>query len=169
MDLLAEHRNLARELDEGKMAKTDWAKKAARAEKRALEAEKREATSAAEVALRKAEVASKKVRADRVKDEVTSSQGDVLRAIVERVLLSGQFSAMASKIAAIANDYPDMVKSKYGYEVTSSVDVLLEYAAVVSDYLGKFPVLEELASQSSFLTPETIRGVQWTKIQKFWL
>lgn len=79
------------------------AEKVELAEKKAMEAEKKVATSSAKVVVLKAEVISGRVRAEKLKAEVASSQGDLLRAIVERVLLSGRFSKMANEIAAILN------------------------------------------------------------------
>lgn len=123
--MVAEHQILARELVQANAARADIAKKAAHAEKRALEAKEKEVTSATEVAMLKAKVASERARAEKLKAEVSCSQEDILRAIVERVLLSERFSKMASEIAAIlntsvqaevieeiANDYPDLDKSK---------------------------------------------------------
>lgn len=106
-DRASKYRRLAWEL---KSAKDELIQKVAVAKVKAKEAKVREANVAvavevakAEVATMKAEVASEKAKAAAIKTEVASSQGEVLHAFAERLFLSGKFSELVTKLAAILN------------------------------------------------------------------
>lgn len=90
---------------------------------------------------------------------------------MEKVLKSGKFSTLANELASllsnsvkastldvVTKEYPDLDKSKFGYEVVSQADLLGSYAGIVMKYVGAFPVVDALVSSTSPLTAEVVRA-----------
>lgn len=107
--------------------------------------------------------------AKRREAEAVASQGMVVQVVVEKVLRSGRFSALANELAsilntsvreatldAVAQDHPDLDKFKYGYEVVSRDDLLEDYATAIVKYARSFLVMEALASAGTLLTVEVV-------------
>lgn len=67
-------------------------------------------------------------------------------------------SVVATTLDEVGADYPDLDKAKYWYEVTSKEELLREYAEVLVKGTEAFPVVEGLASSSTLLTAEAVRG-----------
>lgn len=124
----------------------------------------------AEVA--KAEVALLRAEAEAawgLEVEVAAQQGEVLRAFAERIFRSRKFSTLVNELASLLNtfvvattldevarDYPDLDKTKYGYEVISREELLRDYIEVLLETTEDFPFTGELASSSTLRTAEAI-------------
>lgn len=145
-------------------------------------------TARAELEVERAKTLAAEVEAKRARDWAASSearaamseaglkaardgQGDLLRAFAKRLLLSDHGTGLANDLAALINgnaavgalekaakDWPGLDISKYGYKRLEGAAIFTQYAAVVRDYLGRFPQLEELAGSSELLTAELVEA-----------
>lgn len=64
--------------------------------------------------------------------------------------------AVSKALEDVAADYPDLDKSKYGYEVVTPDDILRGYMETLVEYIHNLPVVEHLASSTTLLTPEAV-------------
>lgn len=62
----------------------------------------------------------------------------------------------ASTLDTLAKEYPNLDKSKFGYEVLTPEELLSSYAAAIIEFVGTFPLINELASSGTLLTSESV-------------
>lgn len=131
--------------------------------KKAEEKAKKELAVAAAAVSEANRLRGEVARLEEARAAAVASQGPVLRAFAERMVMCGTFSGLASELVAVLNRkvvsstlkqvaavHPEVDKSSFGYEEISQDELLASYAEVlaevVADGVKYFPVVKSLAS-----------------------
>lgn len=113
-------------------------------------------------------------------DDLASSQGEVVRALAQRIFRLGKFDTLvadlndvmttrklAETLDKVAEDYPDLDKEKYEYKVILDAQGLRTNVEVLLEHTSAFPVVEALAKRRTLLSATKVSDCAYDRDEEF--